>query len=79
MDKEILKQLVNSPGWNELKGMFEDEIDRLSLPEVLENERFEDIAVKTIAKAKTITVIRKVLNNVENMANDQKVKPERYI
>lgn len=80
MDKEAIKLIVNSLGWLEISNFFEIEMNKLLLPENIdEDKRFEDIAIDVKSRGKAVRTIKDILNKLEAIGSEQKMKKGPFV
>lgn len=79
LENDYVKQTLNSPGWDIIKGWINEKITDVRLARnIKKDKRYEDIAIEVLAKAKAANKMLSLLNKLERIKTNTQVKPEVY-
>lgn len=76
MDKQLIKEVVTTRGWNEAKAVLRDEFSRI---EVDTNKSCLEIGKRYLAKQQALKYLEIVLNNMDKIKDDEVKKNIKYI
>lgn len=72
MNITAIKQTVNSRGWRDILVIFKEEVEQEKRDIKTDGRRFEDVAVDTIAQKQAAKIVKRVINKVNRLGEDEK-------
>ena len=77
-EREEIKHLVQTEGWQIVLAMFKEEFDDFRKNIKTEGRTAKDIAVELIAKQEAAQMVKRVLAKVNRIANQIEVSKQSY-